>query len=453
MAASGSTFDAARAGVRSARLLNASDAQRSFARWLAALLAIGLVALFLPWQQYISGEGLVSALRPQDRVQTVQSVIAGRIEEWYVQEGAFVTRGTPLLRISEVKESYLDPRTVQRIGEQVSAKEAGISAKLATADALQRQILAQESSLALKLEQTRNKLLQAEFAVQKDSAGYEQALVDSAIAGDQARRAELMYKDGVESLNRYQGFVRTRQGADAKVVEKRNELSKARNELLNARIELKAVQADYDEKMAKAESERQKTLADVQETRAEVAKLRQTYASLEQRQGFYRITAPQDGIVQRAIRQGIGETIKEGEAVVRIVPAAPSSAVELYVSGNDVPLLSRGRAVRLQFEGWPALQFVGWPRVAVGTFGGIVAAVDAVESRGGKFRVLVTPDPAGTPWPAQLRMGTRVYGWALLDTVRVWYELWRQLNGFPPSLTKSAPPPGALDAPADGGGK
>jgi hypothetical protein len=28
-----------------------------------------------------------------------------------------------------------------------------------------------------------------------------------------------------------------------------------------------------------------------------------------------------------------------------------------------------------------------------------------------------------------------VQGWVILDSVPVWYEIWRQLNGFPPTLS------------------
>lgn len=160
------------------------------------------------------------------------------------------------------------------------------------------------------------------------------------------------------------------------------------------------------------------------------------------------MVAPQDGFVVRAIKAGIGETLKEGEAVVTIMPRNPEVATAIYVRPMDVPLISVGRKVRLEFEGWPSLQFSGWPNVAVGTFGGIVRVIDYTETpeQGGRYRVLVVPDPDDEPWPDQLRMGSGVYGWVMLDEVPVWYEIWRQLNGFPPSL-KEAPEEGYKDKP------
>ena len=58
-------------------------------------------------------------------------------------------------------------------------------------------------------------------------------------------------------------------------------------------------------------------------------------------------------------------------------------------------------------------------------------------------------------WPQQLRIDSGVYGWVILDSVPVWYEIWRQLNGFPPSLqaeptniTPTQGPPDELEKPS-----
>ncbi len=155
------------------------------------------------------------------------------------------------------------------------------------------------------------------------------------------------------------------------------------------------------------------------------------------RRGLYIVRAPQTGYLVRTLKAGIGETIKEGESIATLQPEAPLLAAELYVRAMDVPLIQRGRQVRLQFDGWPAIQFSGWPSVAVGTFGGTVSVIDVVSSTNGRYRLLVRPvqtQAGDQPWPLQLRLGSGVYGWVILDSVPVWYEIWRQLNGFPPTL-------------------
>ena len=131
--------------------------------------------------------------------------------------------------------------------------------------------------------------------------------------------------------------------------------------------------------------------------------------------------------------------VKQGQELALIVPETANRAVELVVSGNDAPLLSVGRRVRLQFEGWPAVQFAGWPSVAVGTFGGTIGVIDPGADEEGRVRIIVFPD-AGEEWPdaRYLRQGVRVIGWILLDNVRLGWEMWRQFNGFPASLRVSS---------------
>lgn len=154
------------------------------------------------------------------------------------------------------------------------------------------------------------------------------------------------------------------------------------------------------------------------------------------RQQTQLITAPRDGIILKVFGGDTSTFVKEGEVLVRFAPEAGPRATELFVTGLDAALVSPGRDVRLSFEGWPAVQFSGWPSVAVGTFPGVVQFVDPAVSITGRYRVVVTEKP-GQPWPDErfLRLGGRAQGWVLLGEVRLGYEIWRQLNYFPPEPT------------------
>jgi multidrug resistance efflux pump len=418
MAVPTETLEFDTAPLYSAKLLNASTPYRTFGKWVLGLFVALLVSLLLPWQQFVSGKGTLSALRPQDRPQTVPAAIAGRIEAWLVVEGQFVKAGTPLVQISEVKEKFLDPQLVSRIGEQVEGKSDAVEAKMRQVIALDQQIVQLERALTLSVEQGTNKIAEYE-------AAYDAALVDSTIAADRLRRRAQLVKEGLSSQVDLETFTGASQKANATLIEKRQGLA-------NSRIELDSKRAEYREKISKAISDREKTKAEIGEGQAEVAKLRNEYTSMEIRAGFYIIKAPQDGFVVRAQRAGVGEVVKEGEAVVTVQPANPQLAVELFVRAMDVPFVKPGRKVRIQFDGYPSLQFVGWDVGQIGTFGGVIQVIDYTASASGEFRVLVVPDSADDPWPEQLRIGGRVNGWAMLDNVTVGYELWRQINGFPP---------------------
>jgi len=417
--------------LNASRLLYESQSYAAIPRWILGVFAAIIIAVFLPWQQNVQGDGVVSALSPSERPQSLPSRIDGRIERWFVSEGQFVARGTPIVQISEIKDEYLDPEIVERTSEQLGSKRASNEDKRRKASALDDQITALSQVAELKLEQTRNRVQQLQAAVA-------QFTLEDSIAADQLVRRDSLYRSplGLVSLNDLQTTRMRAQAASAALVQRRNEL-------LNAQIDLRSVEAEYREKIEKARSDRSGTLAEVADGEAEVSKLRNKVASLELRRSYYRIEAPQDGYVVKALRQGIGEMVKAGEPIVTVQPATPRQAVELFVRAMDVPLLKPGRKVRLEFNGWPALQFSGWPSVAVGTFGGEVVVIDQVAGLDGRFRVLVSPDPSDEPWPVQLRAGTAVHGWAMLDTVRVWFEIWRQLNGFPPAIDVSQAPGGA----------
>ena len=410
--------------LESAKLLVTPKSHRLFFYIVLGTLVATVLAMFLPWQQFVEGKGEVTAFAPSDRPQVVPSTIGGRIVEWYVQEGQAVKKGQPLLRIAEVKDDYLDPRTIDRYNDQLTGKTAAVSSKRDKVRQLQTQVSLMEQNLRLSEQKARTKVAQYEAEVRA-------AVIDSSTSLIQLQRQQTLFDQELTRLTDLENARVRYQNTIAKLQEKRQNLQAAQ-------IELNAVALDYGEKIAKARSDQAATQAEIGEGSADVAKLRQNVQNLEIRNGFYIIRAPQNGTIVRATRAGIGEQLKEGESVVTIMPADAQQAVALMVKPMDIPLLSVGRKVRLQFDGWPALQFAGWPSVSVGTFGGTVAVIDRVPGQSGNFRVLVKPDSVDETWPRQLRLGSGVLGWAMLDEVRVGFEIWRRINGFPPSLREAS---------------
>ena len=113
---------------------------KHFNRFLIAFAITVIVVMFLPWTQNINSRGSVTTLTPDQRPQTIQSPIPGRIEKWYVREGDFVKKGDTILFISEIKNEYFDPNLVNRTGQQIKAKEASVSSYGSKVKALNNQI-------------------------------------------------------------------------------------------------------------------------------------------------------------------------------------------------------------------------------------------------------------------------------------------------------------------------
>uniref|UniRef100_F4C1E2 Secretion protein HlyD n=1 Tax=Sphingobacterium sp. (strain 21) TaxID=743722 RepID=F4C1E2_SPHS2 len=404
----------------------------------AAILFI--VILFLPWRQTIPGRGTVTALKPEERPQTIQNQIGGRIEHWAVQDGDEVQAGDTILVISETAPSYFDPELPQRLNEQLTAKKSSEQAADQKMLATKAQIDALTAGLRYQLEAARNKVVQARNVVKIDSADL--VAMQSFYETSKARllRYEQGYKNGLFSLTDIETRRLNLQNDEAKVVSAQNKLTNARQTLINATIDLDNIQAKYNESLAKAQSDLGSALSSKASAQGDIAKLRNEIANIEVRRDHYVVRAPQSGYIVKTLKAGIGENIKEGESIATLQPKVTVMAVELYVDAMDVPLILRESDTRLQFEGWPSVQFSGWPSVAVGTFAGKVAVIDKVSSADGKYRLLIkptTPVPdKDEPWPEQLRLGSGAFGRVILTAVPLWYEIWRQLNGFPPSLEK-----------------
>jgi multidrug resistance efflux pump len=407
------------------------DPQKTVKKWLIYLLIAFFVCMFLPWQQNIKSTGFVTGLNPAERPQSIVSVLAGRIERWNVIEGQFVKMGDTIAIISEVKDKFFDPKIIDRLGQQINSKSLAIKSKADKATSLENQIKAMRQALILDLQKAGNSVTQGKVKVQSDSAEFSAARVDVNIAKQQYQRQDELYKQGLKSLTDLEKRQLTYQKSLAEVLSKENKLIDSQNELINKQIELSALQAKYMEKITKAESDLNATLADLYESEADLAKLEIEFANIKIRSNLYIIRAPQNGFIVKAQVSGIGETVKEGQELITIVPEKPKKAIELYIKPLDAAIVKIGTPVRIQFDGWPALVFSGWPNTSVGTFGGKIAVIDNAISKGGKYRILVVPDENDEPWPEEIRMGTGAYGWNMLNIVPLWYEIWRQFNGFP----------------------
>jgi len=425
--------------ISAMHLVQAPRALRVFTVLLACVLLGALIALWIvPWQQNVTGVGRVVAFDPFDRIQTIAAPVDGRVRQAWVIEGSRVAEGDPVLEIVDN-----DPSILQRLEDQRTALRAQLGAaqeKIAVYDA---QVRALASARDMAIDAAESQLRVARATVQSARHGYEAAEA----ARDQAQLNYVRHKDLVA-----EGLAST---LEFEVAER--EVRQARARLEQARQALDA--AIHDEEARRADRGRVETEANArieaargsrQSAAVEVPALQERLSALEGRiaqQTTQLITAPRDGTVFRLFASPGAELVKAGDPLVQLIPDTESRAVELWVDGNDVPLIEPGRPVRLQFEGWPAVQFSGWPSVAVGTFGGRVALVDQSDDGQGRFRLLVAPDEDDAPWPESqyLRQGVRTHGFVLLDRVRLGYEIWRQANGFPPTV--------AMKDPAAAGGK
>lgn len=424
---------------------------RKITYWIAGFLITVISIFFLPWTQNIVTKGKVTTLRPEQRPQSVYSTIPGKIEAWYVREGESVRAGDTLAYLSEVKADYFDPQLLERTQAQVQAKSAARSAYSQKVDALGQQLDAIGQALVFKLEQNENKVKQFEFKATADSIDVSAARTAYQIAQYQYDRTDTLYRQGIKSLTELENKRNKLQETQAKLISNENKYLSTKNELLNAKIELSTMRSEYADKMAKVRSDRSSAFSSIYDAESQIAKLETQYASYERRAQFYYVIAPQSGYITKIHRKGIGELIKETEPLISIMPQDYQLAIETYVRPMNYPLLDTGQTALLIFDGWPAFVFSGWPNQSYGTFRGRVIAVDNVANELGLYRILISPElESNKPWPEELRVGAGAQVSLLLNDVPIWYEFWRQLNGFPPDYYEGEIPEEVkLKAPAN----
>ncbi|MEP6713649.1 MAG: HlyD family efflux transporter periplasmic adaptor subunit [Ferruginibacter sp.] len=406
--------------------------KRNIKYWLWGIIIIATIILFLPWTQNIRANGKVTTLRQEQRPQELNTIIPGRILKWHIKEGDYVKKGDTILQLGEVKVDYFDPDLLQRTQQQIAAKEQSIDGYKNKAATTETQAGALSEGRILKLQSLDNKLQQQQLKVASDSVDLIAVNNELSVYNRQIEGARIMLDSGVISLVDFEKRKVNFQTAGAKRISAENKYLQSRQELTNLRIEKNSTIQDYTDKISKSEGEKFSALSNAASTEADVAKLQNLYANYDARNQLYYIIAPQNGQVVKAKKAGLNEMLKEGEMIVEIVPVAIQYAVELFVEPMDLPLINIGQQVRFVFDGFPAIVFSGWPKSSYGTFGGTVSSIESAISSNGKFRVLVAEDSTGKKWPQQLKMGGGANGIALLKQVSIYYELWRNLNGFPP---------------------
>lgn len=394
------------------RMVRSPVGAGALTRWLAASIPlIALILAVLPWQQTSVGAGRVVAFEPVERTQTIEAPVRGVIADWLVAEGDVVVAGQPLVEIADN-----DPDRGARLVAVRDAARAGVEAARLTRDAY---VAKRDAEVAKR-----------DLAVAEHEARIAELLERR--AGEEAELVVGVAQDERVSALAVDGLASTR---DAELAELAATRAAAALSARDATIEAARRARDKAERdgaaaIASVEADTRAAEAKVAEAEAKLVEAETVVARFDRRV----VTAPRPGVVHRVLGGPGGAQVSEGELLLTLVPATSSRAVELYVDGNDVALVAPGAEVRLLFEGWPALQFPGMPGASAGTYVGRVAFLDATDDGAGMFRALVLPDPDSPAWPepARLRQGVRVKGFVLLGTVPLGYELWRQINGFPP---------------------
>jgi multidrug resistance efflux pump len=445
----------------SLRLAKSSRSARTLGRILMVMLLAGMALVVVaPWQQTVGGKGNVIAYAPLERQQTVQAAIKGRIIRWGegIFENAHVKEGDLIAEIQDLDVNYLGRLKDQlaQANDKVAFARNELQATEKQREAAEEIVRSYERQVDVMISARDSTIAAADEFVKAAVSKYESELqkvveVEALLAQDEAdyNRQSRLFEDKVVSEQKLQQAEQKYKSAKAKVEVAKRNIDAAKSEYEGKQRERDAKAQEAQAKIDQVRAYLDKARQDVSKVDSDIAKAEKGYTESEKelidteikvdRQENQLVRAPRSGFILRLMAATDGQLVKEGDPLCVIVPDTADRAVQVWVKGVDAPLVTAGSHVRLQFEGWPAVQFTGWPSIAVGTFGGKVVSVDSTDNGKGEFRVLVLPELAkgDVKWPSDqyLRQGVRANGFILLKTVPLWYEIWRKMNGFPPSLT------------------
>ncbi len=428
-------------------LMQSSRYAKRLAKWLLLLLVLCVLAMaFLPWQQTSRGTGSVVAYAPQERQQTIDAPTKGivaRIGDG-LAEGSQVKQGDFILEIQPFAANMV--QQLQGQLQDLKTKEETFKVK---SEAYQQNVQGFTEardfavSAALQMVEAAEAKLESK---QRLTQGYDAKQLQTKL---NFQRQNSLAKQGLKPAKEIEKLRKEWDVAKANFESIQQDVISLKKELASKKDSLEEKRRLAQTKIDYARALQQDAIGGAATIRKEIGDVKIKLGEMDR----LTIHAPRDGTIYRMPIYELGQTIKEGEAVLTLIPESTQNAVELMINGNDLPLIQKGQEVRLQFEGWPAVQVAGWPSVSVGAFSGQVATIDSTDNGKGQFRILVVPteDP-DLPWPEDterfLRQGVRANGWVQLRKVRLGFELWRQMNGFPVVIegkeikkTKTAKPP------------
>lgn len=408
-------------------LVKTSSRSIFFARFvLMGFFLIIPLFICVPWQQTVSGTGRVVAFAPLERQQFIEAPIEGRIAKWYVMEGSNVKKGDLIVDISDN-----DPNFLNRLTEERNAVESRIDALEARAESIKSRIVNLEASKNNGTSAAKSRTLMAKDRIDAAEHSVDAAEAVFKTAQLNSKRQKSLHTQGLASD-------RALEIADLEEARALTELNRAKAALSATKSEMNALMSDQVKVttdggalIEDARAQFAAVMADLANAKAELPRI----SARLSRQHSQQVRAPRDGTIMRLIVTQDSEMVKPGEQLAILIPDTEERAVEIWIDGNDIPLISEGREVRIQFQGWPVVQFSGWPDLSFGTFGGHIVLVDSTDNGTGKFRIIVKPDEK-KDWPSgkYLRQGVRANAWIFLNKVSIGYEFWRRFNDFPPII-------------------
>lgn len=404
-----------------------------------------LIILFVPWTQTVTVTGQVSAYTPYERPQDIEAQITGRIKKWHVFEGVHVKEGDLILELDDTDPNFMSPELLAFLDQRKKALEQTRKAALARVEQLDKRIVEMQNLVKSAVPSAEARVIEAKNKVREARQKVEVAKIAATTAALNLGRHRQLVKKGLVSDRDLELTIQADIASKADLQGAYANLQAAEQAMKALVFGRDQISAEVLQRLLEAEAARDASVAEAARTDDQLAEVSLRLSNAEQRRLASRVLSPLDGTVVKMAKVGVGETVRQGDPLVRLSPTSTDKAIEMTADGLDAPLLNTGRKVKILFYGIPAIPLPAWPELMAGTYSGVIKVVDQVDDGKGNYRFWVVPDPDDHPWPDQshVRQGTRAMGWVILNRVPLWYELWRRFNLFPPDYLEQ--PHGMID--------
>lgn len=361
------------------------------ARKIVRAVAVVLV-LFLVWasiavvEEVTKGEGKVI---PSARLQVLQSLDGGVVDEILVKEGQVVEAGQLLLKIDATRaESGV--REARATSYALLVKEARLKA-LAEGTEFKppqggegeddRRILAEEENLY------RSKMSELSALVSINRQQVEQRQQELAEARARKSSAEMSRDSMEQELHRTKPLLASGAVSELEVIRLERELNRVRSEVRQTEAQMLRIQAAISEASRKVQETelafRNEARKELSEVLGKLSSLNQSQVALADKVDKTAVTSPVRGRIQRLMANTVGGVVQPGKDIVEVVPLNDTLLLEARVAPRDIAFIRPEQAAMVKFTAYD-----------FSIYGGLEAKVEnispdtVVDERGNAFYVV-----------------------------------------------------------------
>ena len=366
---------------------------------------VGVVAAALVWAGVMPIRELSLArgqLVPLSQVRPVQHLEGGIVDAILVKEGDIVEEHQPLMRINPVQATSELATLRARANNLVLVKER-MEALVAGRDA-------DFGKVPTALAREHLEVYQRRLAHREEEQRVLRARIDQRLTDVASLEAEVVTGHKLLDIQEQQLAMRRKlvsMGAASKkqVLDVETALEQARSQLQSSQGKLESTRKSLAEAraaLAASDAEGRKLWSEeLVKTSADLAEVEETIKKHTDRVERLIVRAPARGRVQQVLQRSVGEVVRAGETVARIVPVDDALLAEVRLKPDDIAAIKPGDKAELKVTAYDFNKF--------GKIEGQVADISPTtfedENKHHYYRVLIRYDehraPGARPWRLQ----------------------------------------------------